>query len=78
MTQLTKKETLRRAAVNVVNEHYRATGINLYFRNQISHAVKHAHIEDAVKSLEKDGTFKRVKIKGAVAYKLTNPIKRKK
>lgn len=73
MRLLSKKEKLRRAAVDVVNKHYQATGINLYFRNQISHAVKHAHIEDAVKSLEKDGTFKRVKIKGAVAYKLKKP-----
>lgn len=74
MALLTKKEKLRRTAINLMQKHYLVTGVNLYFRNQISVAVKHEHIEDAVKSLEKDGTFIRVMVKRAVAYKLKDEM----
>lgn len=74
MVLSTKKKKLRKTAINLMQKHYLVTGVNLYFRNQISVAVKHEHIEDAVKSLEKDGTVTRVMVKGAVAYKLKDEM----
>lgn len=69
----TKKERQRNVAIKLMQDHYRATGLNLYFRNAI-YRVINEHIEDAVRSLEKDGTVTRVKIKGAVAYKLKESL----
>lgn len=59
-----------------MQDHHSLTGINLYFRNAIYHVIND-HIEDAVKSLEKDGTVTRVKVKGAVAYRLKDDLLRK-
>lgn len=66
---MSKRQYQREVAIKLMKDHFKLTGINLYFRNAIYHVIKD-HIEDAVRSLENDGTVTRVKVKGAVAYKL--------
>lgn len=67
----TKRARQRQAAIKLMQDHYKLTGLNLYFRNAIHHYLKE-NIRDCVRSLEEDGTVMRIKVKGAVAYKLTN------
>lgn len=64
-----KKQQYREIAVKLMEDHYRATGINRYPRNNIFHAIND-DIESAVKSLVDDGTVDKFYIKGSVFYRL--------
>jgi hypothetical protein len=70
---LTKKQRIRNSAIALMQSHYRATGLNLYFRNAI-YRVLNENIEDAVRSLEQDGSVTRVNVKGAIAYQLKDEL----
>ena len=57
-------------AINIMQDHYIVTGLNLYFRNALYRSFN-TDISYLVKKLEREGHVKKIYVKGAVAYKLT-------
>ena len=56
-------------AIKIMQDHYIATGLNLYFRNALYRNFNN-DISYLSKKLETSGQVKKIYVKGAVAYKL--------